>query len=162
MEMNKWTFTLFLTVLIIIIIIGTIVYRRDNVEKLTKLNDDSNIVETNTNEEVVEEKVTGTNNNTKSDVQEYTYTNEFGDNTKKITIKAKQVIALEGFSGASSNVYYIGEDNKLYYLELSNLTTTPIATNIDHLEQEEKIIAYYNEPHEVLNNSQYVIYEKNN
>ena len=161
MEMSKWTFTLFLAILIIIIIIGTIVYRRDNVEKLTELHDDNNIVETNNNEEVVEETVTGTNNNSKSDVQEYTYTNEFGDNTKKITIKAKQTISLEGFAGASSNVYYIGEDNKLYYLELSNLTTTPIATNIDHLEQDGNIIAYYNEPYEVLNNSQYVTYEKN-
>ena len=159
--MSKWTFTVFLTILIIIIIIGTIVYRKDNVERLTELHDDNNIVETNNNEEIVEETITGYDNNTKNNVQEYTYTNEFGDNTKKITIKAKQVIALEGFAGASSNVYYIGEDNKLYYLELSNLTTTPVATNIDHLEQDGKIIAYYNEPHEIINNSQYVVYEKN-
>ncbi len=159
--MNKWTFAIFLGILLIIILIGTIIYRKDNVEELTELHDDNTIVETNTNEEVKEETVSGSNNKTKNDVQDYTFTNEFGDNSKKVTFKAKQVVTLEGFSGASSNVYYIGEDNRLYYLELANLTTTPIATNIDHIEQKEKIVAYYNEPHEVLNNSQYVIYEKN-
>lgn len=160
--MNKWTFAWLLGILLIIILIGTIVYRKDNVEDLTELKDDNNIVETNTNEEVVDEQtVSGTNNKTKSDVQSYTFTNEFGDNTKKVTFNAKQVVQLEGFPGASSNVYYIGEDNKLYYLELSNLTQTPISTNIDHLELKEKVIAYYNEPHEILNNSQYVEYQKN-
>ena len=159
--MNKWTFAWFLGILLIIILIGTIVYRKDDVEKLTEFEDDNNIVETNTNEEVVEETVSGSNNQTKNDVQPYTFTNEFGDSTKKVTFNAKQVVTLEGFTGASSNVYYIGEDNRLYYLELVNLSQTPIATNIDHLELKEKVIAYYNEPHEILNNSQYVVYEKN-
>lgn len=159
--MNKYTFTIFLAILLVIILIGTIVYRKDNVEELTELHDDNNIVETNTNEEVKEENVSGNNTTTKNNVQPYTYTNEFGDNKKKTTFNAKQVVTLKGFSGASSNVYYIGEDNRLYYLELTNLTTTPIATNIDHLELKDNVIAYYNEPHEVLYDSQYVVYEKN-
>lgn len=98
--------------------------------------------------------------NNKLSTKEYTYKNDFGDGTKKVTINAYQVEALSGFAGASSNVYYIDEDGTLHYLELVNLTDTKLATNIEKLEADkEELYAYKTSNTKILKGDDNISYK---
>ena len=105
---------------------------------------------------------TSNKNNKKNDVNtnSYTYTNEFGSGDKTTTIKAIQVEQLSGFSGASNHVFYIDANNDLYYLELTNLVKTKLASNVNHMSNiDGNIIAYFEHPHDVYEENRFVTYK---
>lgn len=90
----------------------------------------------------------------------YTYTNEFGTGDKTTTVSAIQAEQLSGFSGASNHVFYIDGKNDLYYLELTNLVKTKLASNVAQLDNKGgQITAYYRHPHDVYEENGYVTYK---
>ena len=78
-------------------------------------------------------------------------------------IKARQVEQLSGFSGATANVYYIHKDYNLYHLELvDEFPTTKLATNIKKLElTDDGIVAYFENPYDIVEEDNYVSYKEN-
>lgn len=174
--MSKYSFIFFIIAFIVIICFVSVYYNLDA----------KNVLDTNINNEVlatpssspdnsVSNDYTGmdvTNNNSdntnsdgtkkKSDVNtsSYTYTNEFGSGDKTTTVKAIQVEQLSGFSGASNHVFYIDANNDLYYLELTNLVKTKLASNVNHMNNiDGKITAYFEHPHDVYEENRFVTYK---
>jgi len=98
------------------------------------------------------------------ETHDYTFTNEFGTGEDKVTIKAIKYVRLGGFAGASSNIYYIDKNYVLYHLELVNLKKTILSNNIVDIKLEDngKVIAYYNESHTIKNDNMHITYEKSN
>lgn len=95
-----------------------------------------------------------------SNVESYTYTNEFGSGDKTTTISAIKVIQLSGFSGASNFVFYIDGRYDLYYLELTNLVKTKLASNVRNISGRDSVIAQYKRPHDVYSENKYVTYKE--
>ena len=159
--MNKTTFLALLSIFVVALFVVGIVYNNGakdviedsagaNIEDKGSINPASGGAE--------EEDIDVPEQN---DVQEYTFTNEYGDGEKSVKIEAKKTVRLSGFSGANSNVYYIDIDNNLYHLELANLTKKKLATNIKNIESEyENIIAYFNTSYEIISDDDYVVYKK--
>ena len=158
--MNKTTFLALLSIFVVALFVVGLVYNngaKDVIEDSSsaKIEDNGSI---NPASGGAEED---TDVPEQGDVQEYTFTNEYGDGEKSIKIEAKKTVRLSGFSGANSNVYYIDIDNNLYHLELANLTKKKLATNIKNIESEyEHIIAYFNTSYEIINDDDYVVYKK--
>lgn len=93
-------------------------------------------------------------------LEEHTFKNTFGDNSKSVTINAYDVKTLSGFAGATSNVYYIDKDYNLHYLELANLTDTILATDIKKLNlTDDTLTAYKNSDTKILKENDYITYE---
>ena len=158
--MNKTTFLALLSIFVVALFVVGLVYNngaKDVIEDSSsaKIEDNESInPASGGTEEDIDVPEQG-------DVQEYTFTNEYGDGEKSIKIEAKKTVRLSGFSGANSNVYYIDIDNNLYHLELANLTKKKLATNIKNIESEyENIIAYFNTSYEIINDDDYVVYKK--
>lgn len=103
---------------------------------------------------------TTTNNESNPNVESYTYTNEFGSGDKTTTISAIAVIQLSGFSGASNFVFYIDGSYDLYYLELTNLVKTKLASNVRNISGRDSVIAHYKRPHDVYVENKYVTYKE--
>ena len=144
--MNKTTFLALLSIFVVALFVVGLVYN----------NGAKDVIEDSSSA-----KIEDTDVPEQGDVQEYTFTNEYGDGEKSIKIEAKKTVRLSGFSGANSNVYYIDIDNNLYHLELANLTKKKLATNIKNIESEyENIIAYFNTSYEIINDDDYVVYKK--
>ena len=99
-------------------------------------------------------------NETNSNVESYTFTNEFGSGDKTTTISAVEVIQLSGFSGASNFVFYIDGKYDLYYLELTNLVKTKLASNVRKISGRDSVVAYYKRPHDVYAENKYVTYKE--
>ena len=158
--MNKTTFLALLSIFVVALFVVGLVYNngaKDVIEDSSsaKIEDNGSI---NPASGGAEED---TDVPEQGDVQEYTFTNEYGDGEKSIKLEAKKTVRLSGFSGANSNVYYIDIDNNLYHLELANLTKKKLATNIKNIESEyENIIAYFNTSYEIINDDDYVVYKK--
>lgn len=158
--MNKTTFLALLSIFVVALFVVGLVYNngaKDVIEDSSsaKIEDNGSISPASGGAEE------DTDVPEQGDVQEYTFTNEYGDGEKSIKIEAKKTVRLSGFSGANSNVYYIDIDNNLYHLELANLTKKKLATNIKNIESEyENIIAYFNTSYEIINDDDYVVYKK--
>jgi hypothetical protein len=171
--MSKYTFIFFIIVFIVIICSVSVYYNFGA----------KNVVDTDLTNEIIATPVptndinndytgrdvntnsnnTNNSNNKKNDVNTntYTYTNEFGSGDKTTTVKAKQVEQLSGFSGASNNVFYIDANNDLYYLELTNLVKTKLASNVNHMDNNDgRITAYFEHPHDVYEENKFVTYKE--
>lgn len=173
--MSKQTFLGFIIVFIIIIVVVSIYYKFDAKEAIEP--DFENEIVTNSplisdTPVVTEDNSSSDNssdnnsNGTDSDVNTistntYTFTNEFGSGDKTTTVKAIQVEKLSGFSGASNNVFYIDGRYDLYYLELTNLVKTKLASNVNHFDvRDGRVTAYFKRPHDVYEENRFVTYKE--
>ena len=173
--MSKYTFIFFIIAFIVIICFVS-VYYNFGAKNVLDANFDNEIVATpssspdnSVSNNSRSTDVTNNNDNTNSDgskkksdvnTSSYTYTNEFGSGDKTTTVKAIQVEQLSGFSGASNHVFYIDANNDLYYLELTNLVKTKLASNVNHLDNNDgKITAYFEHPHDVYEENRFVTYK---
>ena len=164
--MSKQTFIGFMVAFLVVIITVSLYYNlsaKDNIKPqydedtsvVTPTNDTS-VVSPDQESSEVEEEEEDVNTNTNT----YTYTNEFGSGDKTTTVNAIQAEKLSGFSGASNNVFYIDGKYDLYYLELTNLTKTKLASNVNHFDNKGgQITAYYKNPHDVYEENNYVVYK---
>ncbi|MBQ6477508.1 MAG: hypothetical protein IJI43_03645 [Bacilli bacterium] len=155
--MSKSSFMGFLAILIITIIGVSIYYGVSGVKNMSTpkdTDDDSTIT-------VPEQSDGEETNDMDVNLDSYTFTNEYGDDTKEVTIKAIKCDRLSGFSGAPSNVFYIDGDYKLHYLELANLEDKVLATNIvDFKVVDDGIIAYYEKTYSKVEDSNFVTYNR--
>ncbi|MBQ6539052.1 MAG: hypothetical protein IJL76_02110 [Bacilli bacterium] len=165
--MSKHSFIGFIVAFFVIIIVISLYYNlsaKDNVKPDFE-NDIVTPTVTNTptptdNSSSESSESTNNNSNENSNTNTYTYTNEFGSGDKTTTVSAIQSEQLSGFSGASNNVYYIDGNYDLYYLELTNLVKTKLASNVDHLiNKGGQITAYYKHPHDVYEENSHVVYK---
>jgi hypothetical protein len=175
--LTKQTFLGFIIVFVIIIVVVSVYYKFDAKEAIEP--DFENEIVTNSplissTPAVTEDNSSSNNssdnnsnsNDTDSDVNTistntYTFTNEFGSGDKTTTVKAIQVEKLSGFSGASNNVFYIDGRYDLYYLELTNLVKTKLASNVNHFDvRDGKVTAYFKRPHDVYEENRFVTYKE--
>ena len=157
--MSKHSYLFMMIALIVVGIVAVFVYQHNNLDKLDDVEDEE-VVSTTTNSPVVSDD---SNDEYGSSLVEYTFKNEFGDGTKTISIKARQVEQLSGFSGATANIYYIDKDYNLYHLELvDEFPTTKLATNIKKIElTDDGIVAYFENPYDIVQEDNYVSYKEN-
>lgn len=158
--MSKHSYVFMMIALIVVGFVAVYVYQHNNLDKLNETPDDE-IVSTPSS------RPTGTGdfNDVEygSSLVEYTFKNEFGDGTKTISVKARQIEQLSGFSGATANVYYIDKEYNLYHLELvDDFPTTKLATNIKKLELTDSgVVAYFENPYDIVEEDNYVSYKEN-
>ncbi len=156
--MSKHSYLFMMIALIAVGVIAGYVYQHNNLDKLDEV--ENEVITTPSNTPVVSDD---SNIDYGSSLVEYTFKNEFGDGTKTIAIKARQVEQLSGFSGATANIYYIDKDYNLYHLELvDDFPTTKLATNIKKLELTDSgIVAYFENPYDIVEEDNYVSYKEN-
>lgn len=131
------------------------------IENETTETKENNAIDNQTQEiqEIVEQNENAKTIDTTS-YEKYTFTNEYGDGTKNIEIEANELEIASGYSGASSNVYYV-KDNELFHLELSNLSIEKLATGIKSIEKGlDGITARTQDNYNVLIDDTYITYEK--
>ena len=160
--MNKESFLAFLGVLILVILGVSIHYMTIGIKdaRMEKTTPGNTIVNNNNQTTETEEDEDIEYGN--SSLQEYTFKDEYGSGEKEVTVKAKKCATLSGFTGASSNVFYIDWEDKLHHLELSYLEDKVIATNINDFEvTDDGLIAYYKDTYSEVENNSYVKYKKN-
>lgn len=157
--MSKHSYLFMMIALIVVGIVAVFVYQHNNLDKLDDVEDEEIVATPSTTPTVSDDS----NDEYGSSLVEYTFKNEFGDGTKTISIKARQVEQLSGFSGATANIYYIDKDYNLYHLELvDEFPTTKLATNIKKLElTDDGIVAYFENPYDIVQEDNYVSYKEN-
>ncbi len=157
--MSKHSYLFMMIALIVVGVVAVFVYQHNNLDKLDEVEDEEVVATPSTTPTVSDDS----NDEYGSSLVEYTFKNEFGDGTKTISIKARQVEQLSGFSGATANVYYIDKDYNLYHLELvDEFPTTKLATNIKKLElTDDGIVAYFENPYDIVEEDNYVSYKEN-
>ena len=157
--MSKHSYLFMMIALIVVGIVAVFVYQHNNLDKLDDVEDEEVVATPSTTPTVSDDS----NDEYGSSLVEYTFKNEFGDGTKTISIKARQVEQLSGFSGATANVYYIDKDYNLYHLELvDEFPTTKLATNIKKIElTDDGIVAYFENPYDIVQEDNYVSYKEN-
>lgn len=157
--MSKHSYLFMMIALIVVGVVAVFVYQHNNLDKLDEVEDEEVVATPSTTPTVSDDS----NDEYGSSLVEYTFKNEFGDGTKTISIKARQVEQLSGFSGATANVYYIDKDYNLYHLELvDEFPTTKLATNIKKLElTDDGIVAYFENPYDIVQEDNYVSYKEN-
>lgn len=157
--MSKHSYLFMMIALIVVGIVAVFVYQHNNLDKLDDVEDEEIVATPSTTPTVSDDS----NDEYGSSLVEYTFKNEFGDGTKTISIKARQVEQLSGFSGATANVYYIDKDYNLYHLELvDEFPTTKLATNIKKIElTDDGIVAYFENPYDIVQEDNYVSYKEN-
>jgi hypothetical protein len=145
--------------LIVVGVVAVFVYQHNNLDKLDEVENEEIVATPSTTPTVSDDS----NDEYGSSLVEYTFKNEFGDGTKTISIKARQVEQLSGFSGATANIYYIDKDYNLYHLELvDEFPTTKLATNIKKIElTDDGIVAYFENPYDIVQEDNYVSYKEN-
>lgn len=158
--MSKHSYLFMMIALIVVGVVAAFVYQHNNLDKLDEVEDEEVVATPSTTPTVSDDS----NDEYGSSLVEYTFKNEFGDGTKTISIKARQVEQLSGFSGATANVYYIDKDYNLYHLELvDEFPATKLATNIKKLElTDDGIVAYFENPYDIVEEDNYVSYKENN
>ncbi len=168
--MSKHSFMGFIITFFVIIIVVSLYYNfsaKDTVEPdfgndmvTPTVTDTVEPTETPSSEGNSSSENTNSESNVNTNTSTYTYTNEFGSGDKTTTVSAIQAEKLSGFSGASNNVYYIDGKYDLYYLELTNLVKTKLASNVDHMDNKGgQITAYYKHPHDVYEENSHVVYK---
>ncbi len=157
--MSKHSYLFMMIALIVVGIVAVFVYQHNNLDKLDDVEDEEVVATPSTTPTVSDDS----NDEYGSSLVEYTFKNEFGDGTKTISIKARQVEQLSGFSGATANIYYIDKDYNLYHLELvDEFPTTKLATNIKKIElTDDGIVAYFENPYDIVQEDNYVSYKEN-
>lgn len=157
--MSKYSYLFMMIALIVVGVVAVFVYQHNNLDKLDEVEDEEVVATPSTTPTVSDDS----NDEYGSSLVEYTFKNEFGDGTKTISIKARQVEQLSGFSGATANIYYIDKDYNLYHLELvDEFPTTKLATNIKKLElTDDGIVAYFENPYDIVEEDNYVSYKEN-
>ena len=157
--MSKHSYLFMMIALIVVGVVAVFVYQHNNLDKLDEVEDEEVVATPSTTPTVSDDS----NDEYGSSLVEYTFKNEFGDGTKTISIKARQVEQLSGFSGATANIYYIDKDYNLYHLELvDEFPTTKLATNIKKLElTDDGIVAYFENPYDIVEEDNYVSYKEN-
>jgi len=157
--MSKHSYLFMMIALIVVGIVAVFVYQHNNLDKLDDVEDEEIVATPSTTPTVSDDS----NDEYGSSLVEYTFKNEFGDGTKTISIKARQVEQLSGFSGATANIYYIDKDYNLYHLELvDEFPTTKLATNIKKIElTDDGIVAYFENPYDIVQEDNYVSYKEN-
>ena len=157
--MSKHSYLFMMIALIVVGVVAAFVYQHNNLDKLDEVEDEEVVATPSTTPTVSDDS----NDEYGSSLVEYTFKNEFGDGTKTISIKARQVEQLSGFSGATANVYYIDKDYNLYHLELvDEFPATKLATNIKKLElTDDGIVAYFENPQDIVEEDNYVSYKEN-
>ena len=157
--MSKHSYLFMMIALIVVGVVAVFVYQHNNLDKLDEVEDEEVVATPSTTPTVSDDS----NDEYGSSLVEYTFKNEFGDGTKTISIKARQVEQLSGFSGATANVYYIDKDYNLYHLELvDEFPATKLATNIKKLElTDDGIVAYFENPYDIVQEDNYVSYKEN-
>lgn len=157
--MSKHSYLFMMIALIVVGVVAVFVYQHNNLDKLDEVEDEEIVATPSTTPTVSDDS----NDEYGSSLVEYTFKNEFGDGTKTISIKARQVEQLSGFSGATANVYYIDKDYNLYHLELvDEFPTTKLATNIKKIElTDDGIVAYFENPYDIVQEDNYVSYKEN-
>lgn len=157
--MSKHSYVFMMIALIVVGVVAAFVYQHNNLDKLDEVEEQEFVVTPSTTPIVSDDS----NDEYGSSLVEYTFKNEFGDGTKTISIKARQVEQLSGFSGATANVYYIDKDYNLYHLELvDEFPATKLATNIKKLElTDDGIVAYFENPYDIVEEDNYVSYKEN-
>ncbi|MBQ1550734.1 MAG: hypothetical protein IIZ67_01405 [Bacilli bacterium] len=157
--MSKHSYLFMMIALIVVGVVAAFVYQHNNLDKLDEVEDEEVVATPSTTPTVSDDS----NDEYGSSLVEYTFKNEFGDGTKTISIKARQVEQLSGFSGATANVYYIDKDYNLYHLELvDEFPATKLATNIKKLElTDDGIVAYFENPYDIVEEDNYVSYKEN-
>ena len=157
--MSKHSYLFMMIALIVVGVVAVFVYQHNNLDKLDEVEDEEVVATPSTTPTVSDDS----NDEYGSSLVEYTFKNEFGDGTKTISIKARQVEQLSGFSGATANVYYIDKDYNLYHLELvDEFPTTKLATNIKKIElTDDGIVAYFENPYDIVQEDNYVSYKEN-
>ncbi len=157
--MSKHSYLFMMIALIVVGVVAVFVYQHNNLDKLDEVEDEEVVATPSTTPTVSDDS----NDEYGSSLVEYTFKNEFGDGTKTISIKARQVEQLSGFSGATANIYYIDKDYNLYHLELvDEFPTTKLATNIKKLElTDDGIVAYFENPYDIVQEDNYVSYKEN-
>ena len=161
--MSKHGYLFMMIALIVVGFVAVFVYQNNNLDKLDEA--ENEVITTPSNSPVVSgDSNEESNEEYGSSLVEYTFKNEFGDGTKTIAVKARQVEQLSGFSGATANVYYIDKEYNLYHLELvDDFPTTKLATNIKKLELTDSgLIAYFENPYDIVQEDNYVTYKENN
>ena len=158
--MSKHSYLFMMIALIVVGVVAAFVYQHNNLDKLDEVEDEEVVATPSTTPTVSDDS----NDEYGSSLVEYTFKNEFGDGTKTIAVKARQVEQLSGFSGATANVYYIDKEYNLYHLELvDDFPTTKLATNIKKLELTDSgLIAYFENPYDIVQEDNYVSYKENN
>ena len=158
--MSKHSYLFMMIALIVVGVVAAFVYQHNNLDKLDEVEDEEVVATPSTTPTISDDS----NDEYGSSLVEYTFKNEFGDGTKTISIKARQVEQLSGFSGATANVYYIDKDYNLYHLELvDEFPATKLATNIKKLElTDDGIVAYFENPYDIVEEDNYVSYKENN
>ena len=104
--MSKHSYLFMMIALIVVGVVAAFVYQHNNLDKLDEVEDEEVVATPSTTPTVSDDS----NDEYGSSLVEYTFKNEFGDGTKTIAVKARQVEQLSGFSGATANVYYIDKD----------------------------------------------------
>lgn len=169
--MSKHSFLGFIITFIVIIVVISLYYNFSAKDSVEPTFDDTVVTSepqvTNSSEPTDDSSSSTANNevneNSGAPTNTFTYTNEFGSGDKTTTVNAVQAEKLSGFSGASNNVFYIDGKNDLYYLELTNLVKTKLASNVDHFEQKGgQVTAYFKRPHDVYEENRYVTYKELN
>lgn len=157
--MSKHSYLFMMIALIVVGVVAVFVYQHNNLDKLDDVEDEEIVSTPSTTPTVSDDS----NDEYGSSLVEYTFKNEFGDGTKTISIKARQVEQLSGFSGATANVYYIDKEYNLYHLELvDEFPTTKLATNIKKIElTDDGIVAYFENPYDIVQEDNYVSYKEN-
>ena len=157
--MSKHSYLFMMIALIVVGVVAVFVYQHNNLDKLDEVEDEEIVATPSTTPTVSDDS----NDEYGSSLVEYTFKNEFGDGTKTISIKARQVEQLSGFSGATANVYYIDKEYNLYHLELvDEFPTTKLATNIKKIElTDDGIVAYFENPYDIVQEDNYVSYKEN-
>lgn len=157
--MSKHSYLFMMIALIVVGVVAVFVYQHNNLDKLDEVENEEIVATPSTTPTVSDDS----NDEYGSSLVEYTFKNEFGDGTKTISIKARQVEQLSGFSGATANIYYIDKDYNLYHLELvDEFPTTKIATNIKKIElTDDGIVAYFENPYDIVQEDNYVSYKEN-
>ena len=157
--MSKHSYLFMMIALIVVGVVAVFVYQHNNLDKLDEVEDEEVVATPSTTPTVSDDS----NDEYGSSLVEYTFKNEFGDGTKTISIKARQVEQLSGFSGATANIYYIDKDYNLYHLELvDEFPTTKLATNIKKIElTDDGIVAYFENPYDIVQEDNYVSYKEN-
>lgn len=128
------------------------IIRNDRQNVINETNDVSGTSNAQANNNTTEEI------STKTQEKEYSFSNDFGDGNKTITIKASKCLQLGGFAGASNNVYYL-KDGNLYFMTLVNFETKLLATNISDISLKEVVIATTTEKTMKIEDNQYVQYK---
>ncbi len=149
--MKKKKIFLILLILILVAVIGLFLYNRLNGDKtyVKHVNDINN-------PEGTEVKVSK-KESSKSDMKEYTFENQMGEEVK---IDANKEVTSTGFAGANNHVFYL-QGSDLYYKNISTGVNELIATGVTDLYLNgEDVTAELGKDGKIVKENNYINYNK--